>query len=324
MSRAIVPIADMNRRAPEAGRIRLGVKSGRAMKSIETFRFTSPHEVAIRQIAEQYGGTVKPWSDDKARIKNQMEVITETNVIPVMLPADGMSVWYEKWTGGGCERRCDGVQVTTVVARGDDIDEQLSPCICTRVGVAECKPYTRLNVILPNVDFFGTWRLESKGWNAAQELPGMFDLIQALGASGQMVDAELSVRVRETMTAGKKRNFIVPALAIRSTATELMAGAATVGAPALDSGSRLEIGTGSTDDDVVDATVEDEGPHELETELRAVLLAKAPEVDADRFVDQHSDYTATRIESMIDKMQHDEILPLGFNPNGTVKWANLT
>lgn len=319
----MVPLDDLNRRAPEAGRIRLGVKSGRAMKSIDTFRFTSPHEVAIRQIAALYGGQAKPWSDDKARIKNQLEVITDTNVIPVMLPANGLTVWYEKWSGGGCERRCDGVTVTTVEAREDDIVETQSPCICVRTNQAQCKPYTRLNVILPGVDFFGTWRLETKGWNAAQELPGMFDLIQTLGAQGQMVDAELSIHKRETMTAGKKRNFIVPALAIRHTATELMAGAAQVGAPALSSGSQLELNAGSPDDDIVDAIVEDEGPHQLEAELRKVLAKKAPDVDADRFVDLHSEYTTDRIEAMIDKIEHDEIIPLGFTANGKVSWANL-
>ena len=43
-------VAQLQRRAPEAGRIRLGIKTGRAMKSLDTFRFTSPHRDAIEEL----------------------------------------------------------------------------------------------------------------------------------------------------------------------------------------------------------------------------------------------------------------------------------
>lgn len=326
MSRGIVPIADMHRRAPEGGRIRLGVKSGRAMKSIDTFRFTSPHETAIRQIAEMYGGDAKPWSDDRARIKNQYEVITPVNTIPVILPPDGMSVWYEKWTGGGCERRCDGVTVTTIRVQGDDIDEVQSPCICHRKETRECQPYTRLNVILPGVDFYGTWRLESKGWNAAVELPGMYDLVQSLAANGQMVQAELSVHTRETMTGGKKRKFIVPSLAVRSTPNELAAGGGTLrpqlaAAPGSPSAHAGELGSGSaTRDEAITAEVVDVEPHQLEKELRAALVKLGADIDADRFIDTYSDLPGYKAQSMLERLDAGEIMPLGFDADGKVTW----
>ena len=41
MSKLPVPIGQINRSLPEAGRIRIGVKSGKSMKAIDTFRFTS-------------------------------------------------------------------------------------------------------------------------------------------------------------------------------------------------------------------------------------------------------------------------------------------
>ena len=53
----IKPIHDLGR-TPEHGRIRLGVKTERAMKSLDTFRFTSPDKEAIEQIADAYGGDV--------------------------------------------------------------------------------------------------------------------------------------------------------------------------------------------------------------------------------------------------------------------------
>lgn len=55
----ITPLSNIDRRAPEAGRIRIGIKSGRAMKSIDTFRFTSPHQDVIEQLADMYGGDRK-------------------------------------------------------------------------------------------------------------------------------------------------------------------------------------------------------------------------------------------------------------------------
>ena len=47
----IKAIQDLGR-TPEHGRIRLGVKTERAMKSLDTFRFTSPDKEAIEQIAD--------------------------------------------------------------------------------------------------------------------------------------------------------------------------------------------------------------------------------------------------------------------------------
>lgn len=327
MGRGIVPITDMNRRAPEAGRIRLGVKSGRAMKSIDTFRFTSPHKEAIERIAELHGGDVKPWTDDRARIKNQYEVITPVNTIEVILPADGLSVWYEKWGGGGCERRCDGITVTTVQVRGDDVEEVPSPCICVAKNARECDPHTRLNIILPNVDFFGTWRLESKGWNAAAELPGMFDLIQSIAASGQMVNAELSVHTRETVTGGKKRKFIVPSLAVRATPQELASGGANSG-PALARGGTSapshagELGQGSSiDDEVIDATVVEDEPHQLEAEIRKALADRKLDIDADRFIDYYRDADEQKMSRMLARLISEEITPVGFGADGKVTWS---
>ena len=43
----VVPLSNIDRRAPEAGRIRIGIKSGRAMKSIDTFRFTIKRSTEI-------------------------------------------------------------------------------------------------------------------------------------------------------------------------------------------------------------------------------------------------------------------------------------
>lgn len=226
--KGIVPIANLDRRAPEAGRIRLGVKTGRAMKSIDTFRFTSPYQDVIEDLAHIFGGEAKPWSDERARIRDQWEVITPVNDIPVYLPQDGLSVKYEKWSGGGCERRCDGETCEIVQMQGDNAVPVDSPCICLAKGARECEPYTRLNVVLPMLRFAGTWRLETKGWNAAHELPGMVELIQSLHASGRMVQARLSLQKRSDKSGGRTRHYVVPVLSVDKSPQELQSGEADV------------------------------------------------------------------------------------------------
>ena len=179
MSAPVVrPIIEMSR-VQEHGRIRFGVKGTKYPKALDTFRFTSPDRTAIEQIAEIYGGTPSPWSDRSARIQNQYEVITETNDIRVWLPPDAVSCWYEAWTAGGCQRRCDGNTVRLLD------DDSSYPCICIAKGERLCKPKTRFNFVLPDIDFGGVWRGESGSWDAMEEMLTMMTLIDKVRSMGQ-------------------------------------------------------------------------------------------------------------------------------------------
>lgn len=220
-SRPIVPVAQLGTRTQEQGRIRLGVKTQRAMKSIDTFRFTSPDEEAIRQIAELYGGEPRPWNEPKANPPSQWEVITTSTEIRVFLPDDALSTWYEQWTGGGCVRRCDGVNCETIVRRGDDTDSTQVPCLCIAQNHRQCDPHTRLNVILPEIRFGGVWRLETKGWNAAHEMPRMEQLINQLQGAG-LLEGILSLE--KAQSQGGRRKFVVPRLRLATSALQLLAG----------------------------------------------------------------------------------------------------
>ena len=252
----VVPLSAIDHRAPEAGRIRIGVKTGRAMKSIDTFRFTSPYKDIVEQLAARYGGVAQPWSDERARIRDQYEVVTQANEIPVYLPANGLSVWYEKWSGGGCERRCDGVSCEVVQMHGDNAVPVQSPCICVAKGARECQPYTRLNVVLPELPFRGTWRLETKGWNALHELPGMFEMIRSLDESGRMVQAYLGVEKRSDKAGGKTRHYVVPKLTVGQSPQELQSGQASVAAISTGPVAALSSG-GEVPDDILDMLWED-------------------------------------------------------------------
>lgn len=225
MSRTVVPVANLARRAVEHGRIRLGVQGDRGPRSIDTFRLTSQDQEVIEQIAGLYGGEAKPWSPKKGR--QEFEVITETDELPIRLPPDplGGTPLYEAWTAGGIQRRCDGVTAEVPTRTPDGVEMAQENCICDRTDRFTCKPITRLNVIIPTVRFAGTWRLESKAWGAAHEMPGMVELIQALQGQG-LPRAVLAIDKRSKVEGGKTHHWTVPVLRLDDTLDELQQNAA--------------------------------------------------------------------------------------------------
>lgn len=258
MTRAVVPIANIARRIPEAGRIRIGDKvaagKGERPRAIDTFRFTSHDSEALGQITEMYGGAVIPWSDPKAA-DGQFQVITAASEIRVVLPPDplGTTPIYELWGGGGCDRRCDGLTAAVLVAGPEGKEPADVPCICTAKGAMECSVVTRLNVILPEVRFAGVWRLDTKSWNAAQEMPGMVDLIQSMQVRG-LSYATLSIKHRRSVAGGQTRKFLVPMLGTPASVEQIALGANQLGSALPSAAPLAEIGA-AEDDDAPLATV---------------------------------------------------------------------
>ena len=337
----ITPISQISRRPPEAGRIRLGEKvktrgGGERPASIDTFRFTSPHKDAIEKLAEMYGGTVEPFADPKIA-GSQWQVKTTTNKIEILVWPDGLSTWYELWSGGGCQRRCDG---ETAEVPGPNELQQV-PCICQRKGQAECDPHTRLQVVLPNLDFYGMWRMQTKGWNAAHELPGMFEMVIGLAQAGRMVRAHLNLEQRKQVKNGQTRNFVVPTISVAATPDELLSGGG-VARPQLDAASSPspELGSGTypagsepggewdthsgeaVDDDVIEAVVIDEDrEREIEERVRSIAQEHGhnPDVVVAKLWEMTSgDYD--KLDSFIDKSTQGK--KLAFTQTGNLTWRS--
>ncbi len=171
-----MPIITTQRRMAEQGRIRLGHKISGTSKQgkaytrpakLERFRFTCPSERLITEIANTYGGDARPWDNDG---KAEFEVLSDATAIPVIVVKGGFSQWHEFWTKGGCQHRCDGEK--------DAAGTFCDPDDPNHIAAIE-KPTTRLSVMLSEIESLGVWRMESKGWNAAAELPSMAELADA-------------------------------------------------------------------------------------------------------------------------------------------------
>lgn len=207
-------ILTLQKRSRELGRIRIGqqVESSNGKmrpEKLDRFRITSASMPLIERIAELYGGEARPWDNNGSA---QFEVITTSTRLPVLVPPQPVSQYFEQWSGGGCQRRCDGV---TELLKD-------RPCVCgpdpeDRV----CKPTTRLNVILRDVEGIGVWRLESHGYYSASELP---EVAEFLARAGGYIPAWLSLEERTVIREGKTRRWMVPILEVDVTPAELLAG----------------------------------------------------------------------------------------------------
>jgi hypothetical protein len=221
-----MPILDLQKRARELGRIRLGQKAANgAPQKLDRFRFTTNSEALLDKIAALYGGDVRRWEGGT----QTYELISDATRVPIMVPPQPVSQWFEFWTRAGCQHRCDGH--TNVLT-----DEPCDP-EDTKHLEAMKKPTTRLNVVLRDVEGIGVWRVETHGWNAAVELP---DVAEFLAAAGGYVNGWLSLEqrtsVEQTDSGPKTRNYMVPIIEIDVTPAQLMAGHGRVAAPALTGG----------------------------------------------------------------------------------------
>lgn len=213
------PIAiGVQRRFMQLGRVRLGEKGPKGEpRKLGSFRFTSASERLLQAVAEKHGGTVTAW--DGAPDEGYFQVTTEATSIDIILPPtfseqDGSpstsySQWYELWSKGGCQRRCDG------------ITESLSgaPCSCDPVKRdagedpnGTCGIITRVSFIIPDLPGLGVWRLDSGGWNAAVELPGTLSLLADAAAEQRFIPAVLSLQNRTSKKDGKTMRYVVPVI----------------------------------------------------------------------------------------------------------------
>jgi hypothetical protein len=215
-------IMTMKRQAAELGRIRTGYSrpnpkpDGKPIPvKSKTFVLTSHSREYVERAADLYGGRVEQWTPQNQSV-TQWRVITDAAELRAILPAgDPLSQSYEFWTGGGCERRCDGVT------------EQLKrqPCVCLarfgenwheRSPKQVCRPTSRINVMLPDLPDLGVWRLESHSYYAADAMAGGLDTVLQATEGKSLMPVRMWIEHRQIMRDGKPKHFpvvmVVPSL----------------------------------------------------------------------------------------------------------------
>lgn len=214
----------------------MGKKEGNRPVKLSTWRLTSRDKARLEAAAALYGGTVQPWAEREG----EHELVVATDELSIfLLPGQTLSQWHELWSGGGCQRRCDGER--EVLSDG--------ACLCdVEGGERKCKPTTRLSVMLPDVPGLGCWRLESHGYYAAVELAATSHMLEQATARGQLLPARLRIDQRRQVKDGKTTKYAVPVIDIDITMREALplVGAGDRPAELPYTPIRKEIGTGVT------------------------------------------------------------------------------
>jgi Recombination directionality factor-like len=242
-----MPVLDLQRRAYQSGRIRLGqvVKTGKQDKAgrditrpvkLDTLRFTSPSRFQVDAAAEAYEGEVRPWDN---RGRKEWEVVTKVDEIMVAIPpaTDAISQWYEMWTGGGCKRRCDsqrelksGGSCLCPHASDPADEDEVDRMARERARLSKLMPpqacglKTRVNLVLPDLPDIGVWRLDTGGFYAAGELVGKAELMRLCRDRDLFLPARLWIDQRVDVVDGQTRKYPVPALEIQKTFRQVATG----------------------------------------------------------------------------------------------------
>lgn len=207
-----MPIIDNQQRLARAGRIRMGERRGNRPVKLDNFRITSANKRNLEQVQKVYGGTVEEWNPDNSEDRWQVTITSDEIDILIPMSPGSFSDWYEMWTAGGLKRRCDG--------QYDELNEE--PCKCIP-GQRDCKPYTRLNVWLPQVETLGVWLLTSTGYNSNAELGGVVTAIQAAAqALGRPIKATMRLDQRKRVSDGQTHRFSVPVIEAREPVAALL------------------------------------------------------------------------------------------------------
>jgi hypothetical protein len=275
-----VAILDLQRREMEAGRIRFGNRVGNRPNRLDHPLVTSPDRALVEAIAAAHNSEVTPWPGGEGQWQ------TEVDELQILIPVspEPFSQFWERWSGGGCMRRCDGFH--------DQIQD--APCDCDKDSEKRaCSATTRIAVLTPYTGD-ARLRIETKSINAAVELPAALE--KAVGErTGEVIPAVLSVEQRN----GKKGKVPVPVIKIKSAASAIAAEAGVGHAPVVQVESPAPV-VGSDAGDSPDtktitqkqigqmmATARDHNVSEDDLKTLVMDIAKVPSrklIPADRFL----------------------------------------
>lgn len=247
------PVKNLRMSAPDVGRIRLGdeKKPNRPGAPLPNLRFTSDDDVALKAIAERYGGEIKDWANGE----QTYQMVSGTPKVKVLVRGDSLDVNYEAWAKGGISRRCDSETCLLPSMETGLMAER--PCWCLANGMVPgedadaCRFTVRLRLLLPEIPGMGQWTITTHSTIAGSEISAQFSMMAAeLGAHFDYVSAELAIVEREIKRPAhpdpkrRKDTFYVPVLRFRQS-LEQLAELAGAGAPQIEGGTRPALEAGN-------------------------------------------------------------------------------
>jgi len=237
-------LLDVQRRGQQIGRLRMGQKiaTGKLDKSgneimrpvrLDTWRLTTASRIQAAAIAERFGGEVREWG-------REFEVITDTDEIPAIAPPrdEVISQWYEMWSKGGCQRRCDSQaeQISggaCLCPHAEDLSDEAETARAAleRAELAKlnppqaCKLITRVNLMIPDLPGVGVFRLDTSSYYAAVEIGDVARLMQIARDQGIFLPVVARIEQRQRVAGGQTKKFPVPVLDVLATFRDLATGA---------------------------------------------------------------------------------------------------
>ncbi len=202
-------LKNMQQKFKKVGEVRFGEKdAGGRPTHLTEFRFTSQFQEALDKVAQLYGGDVEPWPENHGHY----QVKTCANQLKAIVPMSQIVQRNEVWGASGILRKCDGAEWSgagkpyfdaldkfTAGKKPSDADwdrfrkeneallSQTGGCLeCGREGCAlkdkyQCKPTTRIGLILEQAQELGLWLVTTGSYHAAAEIAGAVTMAQLMG-----------------------------------------------------------------------------------------------------------------------------------------------
>lgn len=209
--RRITSVIDQQHRLRELGRIRFGERKGekRPGRPMTLPRVTSTDRSIVEEVASVYGGEVLPWEREEGAAPEWEVSITNEQGLAVAVPPHitPSTQVFEQWAKGFPVSKCDG---ETVQFRKDGRWIERA-CVCEARGQdfseRPCKKTTRILVGLLGINRLGLFRVDTKSFNAGEELPATLHFLQASGRAGWL---RMVPRTDRAMVWDQKKGEDVP------------------------------------------------------------------------------------------------------------------
>lgn len=210
MRRRITSVVDQQHRLRELGRIRFGDRKRPKQpgKPLELPRVSSQDESIVHEIAAVYGGEPQPWEREDGTHEWDVKTTHPQGIAVACLPGIvPYTAAYEQWAGGFNTVRCDG-EACQFRVKGRWVERA---CVCAERGQdfseRPCKRTTRITVAVLGIERLGVFRVDTKSFNAGEEVPATLYFLQESGRAAWM---RMRQRADKVMVWDEKKGEDVP------------------------------------------------------------------------------------------------------------------